>query len=89
MILQTSAIVGAQSTPSTGTCTLCTGGKYSVDPLAGPSDSSPACMTCPAGGDCSSGGYAVKFDVGNWTAESSSGIYRQVQFSYLRLEGRA
>jgi hypothetical protein len=58
-----------------GVCEFCPRGKYSLVPLAGAKDVWPSCMPCPAGGDCSSGGDSVVFDVGTWGA-SADGIYR-------------
>ena len=45
-------------------CTLCKSGTYSVSPLESGSESptaSPACLSCPAGGDCSLGGADIHF----------------------------
>ena len=48
-------------------CTLCKQGTYSIQPLAHLRGSIiPACIGCPAGADCTSGGADVKFDVGDW-----------------------
>ena len=59
-----------------GVCSFCTRGKYSIEPLAGPIGAGPACMACPAGGDCSSGGSNVTFTIGDWIASPKEGIYR-------------
>lgn len=53
----------------TATCTFCKSGTYSTNPLAWAPDSpsaNPACITCPAGGDCRDGGSFVNFQVGEW-----------------------
>ena len=63
-----------------GVCEFCPRGKYSLVPLAGSTDVWPSCMLCPAGGDCSSGGDSVVFDVGTWQA-SADGIYRHSAFT--------
>jgi hypothetical protein len=43
-------------------CTRCKSGTYSVSPLApGSPTASPACLSCPAGGDCSLGGADIRF----------------------------
>ncbi len=50
-------------------CSFCKTGTYSVNPLAhysGSLSSTPSCLNCPVGGDCSLGGYNVIFDVGDW-----------------------
>ena len=60
-------------------CSLCQPGTYSVDPLAPRADSltgAPACLNCPAGGNCFQGGRVVTFTLGVWVV--SSGMYRLV-----------
>jgi len=55
----------------TATCSFCKTGTYSINPLANAPDTSnsgPACIPCPAGGDCSQGGSVVHFEVGDWLA---------------------
>ena len=45
-------------------CSLCRSGTYSVSPLApGSLTASPACLSCPAGGDCSRGGADIRFSL--------------------------
>ena len=50
-------------------CVFCKSGTYSINPLA-PDPASPSfapsCLNCPVGGDCSLGGYDVRFEVGDW-----------------------
>jgi serine/threonine protein kinase len=63
-------------TNSTGPaqCQWCSAGSYSVSPLAskvGLIDSSnPACLNCPAGGDCLKGGSDIKFKLGVWKLDT-------------------
>jgi hypothetical protein len=64
-----------------GTCTLCTEGTYSLNPLFGGSETAnPTCIPCPIqalrNGDCVKGGGAVNFTLGHWTV--SDGMYKLV-----------
>jgi hypothetical protein len=64
-----------------GTCTFCTEGTYSLDPLFGGSETAnPACVSCPLqalqSNDCTKGGGAVNFTLGNWRV--SNGMYKLV-----------
>jgi hypothetical protein len=57
------------ATTSPAVCTLCRPGTYSINPLAFAPDAkiaTPACLSCPAGGDCTKGGADVTFAVGGW-----------------------
>jgi hypothetical protein len=58
------------------TCSLCSAGTYSLNPLA-PAPGSLAgisgCLNCPEGGNCDEGGAKVSFSVGKW--EHQSGAY--------------
>lgn len=57
------------TTIGSAACVFCKPGTYSILPLAhmrGFSDTSPSCISCPAGGDCSDGGRNVHFKVGIW-----------------------
>ena len=57
-------------------CSFCEAGTYSVDPLALAASLNPpmpACINCPAGGDCSQGGGIVSFKEGTWYVQN--GIY--------------
>jgi hypothetical protein len=59
-------------------CTLCKSGTYSVSPLASGSESStasPACLPCPAGGNCSLGGADIHF--------SDKEIWRVIDGMYI------
>jgi hypothetical protein len=59
-------------------CTLCKSGTYSVSPLASGSESptaSPACLSCPAGGNCSLGGADIHF--------SNKEIWRVIDGMYI------
>ena len=59
-----------------GTCELCKPGTYSLDPLAaapGYLMNGPACLNCPAGGNCIKGGCTVEFTIGTWIF--SDGMY--------------
>ena len=59
-----------------GYCSLCGTGTYSLNPLAGTSQSSlPACLDCLAGATCL-GGSSIALPVGFWTV--SSWAYRLV-----------
>ena len=62
------------NTPRPGRCSFCNPGTYSVSPLYSPTDSDPACLNCPVGGNCSNGGNQVSFALGTWAV--SSGIFR-------------
>lgn len=57
-------------------CQRCPAGKYSLLPLAGRdglSDSiDPACLNCPAGGNCLLGGNNVTFALGTWIQDTST-----------------
>ena len=64
---------------STGTCTYCQTGTYSINPLASSTlfvSTTPTCIDCPAGGDCNRGGAAVFFSIGTWVA--ARGVYHLV-----------
>jgi hypothetical protein len=59
-------------------CTLCKSGTYSVSPLASGSGTltmSPACLSCPAGGNCSLGGADIHF--------SDKEIWRVIDGMYI------
>ena len=59
-----------------GMCELCKPGTYSLDPLAaapGYLMNGPACLNCPAGGNCIKGGCTVEFSIGTWII--SDGMY--------------
>ena len=58
-----------------GSCLECGPGTYSVNPLAGISDTVPSCFNCPPSGVCK-GGSDVQFSIGKW--EIILGIYRLV-----------
>ena len=64
---------GSNETSLQGTCSYCTSGTYSINPLAGPtSQAGPGCFSCPQGGDCK-GGSNVHFSLGTWIA--SDGMF--------------
>ena len=66
---------GSNQTAREGACTLCASGTYSVNPLAGPTTSTPACFNCFSTAICS-GGYNVQFKLGTWVI--SGGMYTLV-----------
>ena len=50
-----------------GQCAVCQVETYSLHPLAGGSSTGdPACLSCPAGGNCLAGGDDVRFPLGTW-----------------------
>lgn len=64
-----------QDSDGSASCTFCKPGSYSINPL-GNSDAvsnQPSCLNCAVGGDCTSGGENVTFDVGSW--ERSAAMY--------------
>ena len=58
-----------------GSCTECSMGTYSVDPIIGITPYTPSCLNCPAGGTCE-GGDRVTFLVGTWII--AGGMYRLI-----------
>ncbi len=64
----------------TAGCTFCQPGTYSLNPLApNPQQSlsrAPACLNCPSGGNCNTGGSVVTFTLGTWSI--SSGMYKLI-----------
>jgi predicted outer membrane repeat protein len=58
-----------------GSCSECAAGTYSLNPLAGISNSQPTCFACPPNGICK-GGYSVELPLGIW--EIVSGYYKLI-----------
>jgi hypothetical protein len=61
------------------TCSLCSAGTYSLNPLASASGSSsavPDCLKCPEGGNCDGGGAKVIFSVGKWEQEGGAYVLK-------------
>jgi hypothetical protein len=74
-------LLGAEET---ATCSICSAGKYSLDPTAPAPDSisrQPECLNCPEGGICG-GGASVSFFVGRWEIEASAYILKSCPNGY-------
>ena len=54
---------------------VCQAGTYSINPLAGYTDTAASCIPCPADASCA-GGAAVVFKKGVWSAQG--GLFRLV-----------
>ena len=75
-VLSLEAAIGSDGGRQGG-CSLCTAGKYSLDPLVLPPGSQDfECFDCPAGGECTQAekqsAAAVTFAKGHWTVFSGA-----------------
>ena len=75
-VLSLEAAIGSDGGRQGG-CSLCTAGKYSLDPLVLPPGSQDfECFNCPAGGECTQAekqsAAAVTFAKGHWTVFSGA-----------------
>jgi hypothetical protein len=70
--------------PRRGVCAVCKPGTYSLDPLASPHGfgTDPACLKCPAGGDCTAGGSIVQFKRGDWFEENGTYVLKSCPQGY-------
>jgi hypothetical protein len=70
--------------PRWGVCAVCKPGTYSLDPLASPLGfgTDPACLKCPAGGDCTAGGSIVQFKRGDWIEENGTYVLKSCPQGY-------
>jgi hypothetical protein len=72
-------------------CTRCKSGTYSVSPLApGSPTAFPACLSCPAGGDCSLGGSDIRFrDEETWRVIDGEYILVSCPSGYQKINSTA